>query len=528
MAAQNPFTQNQPVPEKKEFLRREEIVTMQKEISKLQEGEAYKEKEKILGIKPEQKQHSAVPLSAPPKVTPAPPQSAAAISPKNPSPAWPTVRTAAPLPKPATVENEKSQEQEKLEIEEEAKKILAEKQPLEQRKNLLLGEIKKLKLSLAPLLIKEEAAENEKKEIESRETSATIAEKKREFESQRWEAEKQIQTIEKEKWALEESIENIENEIAQIDSKNVLLSEKEREIKTRKENIAKKEGQAGLREQYFETEKAMTANSAAKKSLDEKIKDSTSQKNLAFKKLEKISQEEKAVEGEIAQISEHERGALDSKERRQLEMSRWELEKTRTALEKSRWDAENENSSLDAQSKNLQEKYLQISTEEERLTKKLGEIESQIGIPDNKIERPFQTPPSPRKAEPEEPTWQKQEPLQPKPVPAASIKELESSPEQENYSVPQSPITKLEEMRKREDAARERFLSRLEQIEKGGQPLPPQAQAKENFEPKMALPQNQKAHRAKKIIARVLIVTAASSLFLSLSSFAYYFFFVKK
>jgi len=179
----------------KEFLKRAEIRTMKKDLSKLREDDSLKERDKIAHIKTLEEQQQEV----------------LQRNKKQEYKAEKDIKNYA-------TEQERQQiflfESERFKIGKEAEKIDKEKDPaLKLEKNKLLLEIRAIQAKLSSVLEQEKKLEDEQKLIIEKEQTSAIPVEKRGLEQRRSELEKQIQDIEKKRWELEKQIQGIETKI---------------------------------------------------------------------------------------------------------------------------------------------------------------------------------------------------------------------------------------------------------------------------------------------------------------------------
>ena len=186
------------IEEKKEFLKREEIRTMAKDLSRLREAEAQKEREKIASLKTAEE----------------------------------IKRKGERLEKLGREEEVKKREREQISLERELKEILEEKGPLEIKRNELSKNNAQLEEILRIIIAKEAEIEKKERAIEEKEKSSNLLEEKHEVEKERWNAEEERRKIESERWNQEEELKKNKVQLKETDLKYQQILKREEEIKS--------------------------------------------------------------------------------------------------------------------------------------------------------------------------------------------------------------------------------------------------------------------------------------------------------
>lgn len=206
----------------KEFLKRAEVRTMRKDLQRLREFDALKERDKIAKLKTiEEQQIEATQKqeSIKQKVQEnIEKQRREEVLGKNTQ----KEREAEKDLKKYADEGEKQQifllESERVKIEDQIKDLETKKEPeiaLQKSKLLSLQYAQETKLKA--IIEKEEKIENEQKYIEEKESSSGISSEKKALESRRSDLEKQRQEIEKKRWAIEKDLATITDQIKAAD-----------------------------------------------------------------------------------------------------------------------------------------------------------------------------------------------------------------------------------------------------------------------------------------------------------------------
>jgi len=187
-----------PKEEKLELLKREEIRTMQKDISRLREIEAQKERERVVGLKTTEE----------------------------------TREREERLEKLRREEEARKRKAEKLRLEKELKELLEKKEGLEVERNELVKNNGQLEETLRIILTKEAEIEKKERIIEEKEKASELPKEKHETEKERWSTEEERQKIESERWLQEEKLKKNKIQLEEADLKYQQILKKEEEIKS--------------------------------------------------------------------------------------------------------------------------------------------------------------------------------------------------------------------------------------------------------------------------------------------------------
>lgn len=231
----------------KEFLERAQIRTMGKDLQRLREMDALKERDTIIKIKPVEEIRQQGGRTEETEQLAEKKEREGILQKKAGE-----ERTAEASLKKYAIESEKQQlfllEAQRLEIKNQIKTIEEEKDPkLKLEKNRILLEKGDLEKKLRIILEEEKKLETEQKFISEKEKESNISSEKQSLEKRRWELEKGRQEIEKKRWEVERETAKIENKIKEIDGdseknvaeKNRLAGEKSKIDKTIREIYSK-------------------------------------------------------------------------------------------------------------------------------------------------------------------------------------------------------------------------------------------------------------------------------------------------
>jgi len=204
----------------KEFLKRAEIRTMKKDLRALREGDALKERDKIVKLKTLEEQLEEKKTAE---------QSASAKMAEQKAGMEEVLtrnegqeRIAEKDLKKYATEEERQQifllESQRLDFEKQIDTIDKEKDPaLKLAKNKLLLQKRDQEAKLNSVLAEEKKLEDEEKFLVEKEQTTTIASQKKGLEKSKWDLDKKIQEVEKKRWAIEKDIEDTDHQINQID-----------------------------------------------------------------------------------------------------------------------------------------------------------------------------------------------------------------------------------------------------------------------------------------------------------------------
>lgn len=261
----------------KEFLKRAEVRTMRKDLQKLREFDALKERDKIANVKTiEEQQMDAVKKDEEAKQKiqqDIEKQKREKILGKNTE----KEREAEKDLKKYANESEKQQifllEAQRIDLENQAKLIESEREPqLTRQKNKTLSEITVQEIKLKNIVETEKGLEDELKYITEKEGLSNIPSEKKGLEERRSELENQRQAVEKKRWQIEKDLAELANRVKNIDQSFETAT-------TEKNDLQKKikEVDASLRAIYStvmsaEEEKRRGQQSAQKISAEETAK----------------------------------------------------------------------------------------------------------------------------------------------------------------------------------------------------------------------------------------------------------------
>jgi len=221
--------------EKLEFLKREEIRTMQKDLARLREGEAQEERERIAGLTPDKREKER--------------EKRLEIAEKE--------------------KEESREEKDKIiflkRIEEEKEKVKKQKEKEEKEIKAFTGELIGLKgvleettqdrkrlesqkedltqkstqiiQEISIILKKEKEIEEKELEIERKEEGAKNSTERQEAEKKRWQIQEERKKIESERWQKEKEQMEIKNRLEEINLKYREISERENGLKEKVKNI---------------------------------------------------------------------------------------------------------------------------------------------------------------------------------------------------------------------------------------------------------------------------------------------------
>mgnify|MGYP001289409779 CR=1 FL=1 len=208
----------------KEFLKRTEVRTMKKDLQRLREGEALRERDKIANIKTieQERAEKAAKEAAALKNNPELQQQAAVekILEKN----IEQEREAERQLKDYASEAEKQQifllESKRVGLKDQVDTIEKVNEPeLTLDKNSINLEKGKWQARLNDLLKEEQKIEAEQKVLADRENTTNVPSERKALEKGRWDLEDQRQEIEKKRWAIEKEIQDRDNKIKELDVK---------------------------------------------------------------------------------------------------------------------------------------------------------------------------------------------------------------------------------------------------------------------------------------------------------------------
>ena len=438
---------------KKEFLEREEIKTMTKDIADIQEKEALAEREKIKRlkindnadykngksdvIKEKQNKSTENEKSVESKESKISPEKEEKTKPDN-NFIQRTKKTEEKdkIVKPENIEETNKQEIEKIKqpneqkikpekeeytpyqenevytnqynkeeldkkrvaLEEKLKSLRDKKEPINLKKTQLSKEIDLLKKDVGPILKQKEVIQRKKEEIETEEANATTPTEKRAAEKKRWDIEEKIREIETKEWTIEEKIEKIKTEIEKenLNFQNIIQEEE----KTKKEidEILKRKEKLELEKEKKEIEKEISL-------YDPKIEKLSQKEKEIEDKLRQILITEKEIEDKIRIIEEKEKKIQSPIEKEEIEKEeRWKMEDKRKEIESQKWELEDQKNKIKGELKKERELYQNLLNKEEDIDKKIQEIRGSLDKQTNKKEQ-FGVYQAPRKLEEKEKPW---------------------------------------------------------------------------------------------------------------------------
>jgi len=190
--------------EKKEFLKRTEVRTMEKDIERLKEEEARRERERIAALKIEEKKKEIEKRLVEEKEM----VEKTREEPKR--------RLEIKLEK-GEKDLKQTLKKEKLEIAKKIANLLSQKDFFEKRKEDYQKELENLKRALEPILEKEKEVKEKKKEIEKRERETTSFTEKQMIERERWGVERERKEVEAKRWEIEDRMAEIGKKIEEME-----------------------------------------------------------------------------------------------------------------------------------------------------------------------------------------------------------------------------------------------------------------------------------------------------------------------
>lgn len=528
----SPNSQADSFSEKKEFLRREEIKTMEKEIGKIREETAEKEREKIKNFEapqkikreippaPELKQNEPVAPNFPqeqpkPQIFPQPksaptsnqsfrPAARALYDRKEPVFGQRETIAAAPLSPNTNAPNSARQ------VDDQIKSLGDKKQILDSKKKQLTQELEKLQVTLVGAKQNEQNIENNKKIIEEKEAGVVTPQEKRKIEEERWAIEQMRQVAEKERWGIEKDIESCQNELAKNNADYQQILNQEKDVQKQKNDISKTEERIKMNEEKISLEKEVIDFAEKDKFKISEKNDLISKQNLIKNDLEKVKTAENDIELKIKQAEEREALAPNPQEKRKIEEGRWQLEQQRAELEKNRWAKESENDQIEILLKKAETDLEASKIRQSDIRMRLQQIDPQI----NETPKPIETKPNleeilSQNQKKEEPTKPASQPFRPTQVwqrPDVAAKEAVPGP-------------------KREEIARRIFLEKTQGSEKKTTvPLPQPAQKDYQPETQALQPLHKKQSVLTKLWVRFVLFFLTAAMLFVVATFWYWYF----
>lgn len=574
------------IVEKKEFLRHEEIKTMQKRIAELLEAEARKEREKIMemgreGEKPEMKKESEKPEEKKfdiilerareldeqkrmaeelerkrIEIQKSKIQDEQSLPQREKTPEFSPVLQKRPekeFIKEKTTQIDEGAGENFAEIEKNLENLKLRKQALNEKKNQLLRELEDQKSALVPLVEKEKSIEAKKIAAEEKEKNAVQSEKRSLIENERREIEKERREVEMARWSLEEKIENLTGDLKDIDIQRTSLEEEESKFVEKKNNLLLEAKKIELNEERKRLEQDLQEIEGGKARLEEEKEGLMAKKAGLMEELLTISNNERVIEENIIKIEEKEKAASDPAEKRAIEQERWKAEEEREGFEKERGQKEGEKISLQGRTRKAESDIRDLLEKESKIHERIKKINSEIGQP--KEPEKIQIPATPvfQKEEKEEYVLEKEEKTAPAQDegPEKEIKEkieriisergklsdvapeikgikqkdqAEKTQEPEENKRIEETKRRLSEIQKKEESERRAFLERLKKAEA------PQ----ESAQTRVDIPQQEiktfskKPSRLAKLWTRLVISVAILAVVSFLIAFWYWFFIIQR
>ncbi len=268
----------------------------------------------------------------------------------------------------------------KIEIKKEFSILNTQKKPLEEEKAGDIKKIEELKILLEPILEKEKKIEEKKEQLDEKERETNIKAEKQKIEEQRWGIEKKRRSIETEKWEIEQKIENINKKIKRDSSDYKMILDREQELEKELENIEKKQKVIDVKKEKQDIEKGISILHEDISPLTDERRKLTAKAAQAKTEFQSIEKQEKEVEQKIEIIEEREKSATSSQEKREIEKQRWEAEEYRQKIEKTRRDIEEKIKDLDIQLKEKEWEIQKNITKESKMKETINEIDEFLRI----------------------------------------------------------------------------------------------------------------------------------------------------
>ncbi|MDP3882774.1 MAG: hypothetical protein Q8Q48_01830 [Candidatus Staskawiczbacteria bacterium] len=219
----------------KDFLKRAEIRTMKKDLRALREGDALKERDKIVQIKTleEQEADHKKKLEQAEKI-------------RNDSEKAKVERVLMENEKQEHIaekdlknyatEQERQQifllESQRVSLEKQMDAIDEDKIPvLKLEKNKLLSQKGNFQVKLSAILADEKKLEGEQSLVAEKAKTTTVASQKKALEQRRWDIDKDIQEIEKKSWAVEKEMQNLDEKVKEMDDHSEQLILEKNQLK---------------------------------------------------------------------------------------------------------------------------------------------------------------------------------------------------------------------------------------------------------------------------------------------------------
>ncbi|MBI3633757.1 MAG: hypothetical protein HY226_05720 [Candidatus Vogelbacteria bacterium] len=169
--------------------------------------------------------------------------------------------------------------------------------------------------------------------------------------------------------------------------KQAMLAMEGEEGRLHRESLERKkqeeELKAKLQDERTKLQQELERLSGEKEKLELKWVELNETKAPLEKNLEPIVAQATKVEQEESDIEKKEHSTNDPAERQTTEKMRWEVDDRRRSVEKDRWRLEDEIGKIDAIIKSNSEKYQVLLTEEEKVERRLEEINKNLSVYSN-------------------------------------------------------------------------------------------------------------------------------------------------
>lgn len=353
-------------------------------------------------------------------------------------------------------------EEEKTKLTENFKELAEKRKPLELEKTTILGKLKEIKGSFLVVAAKEKEIEEAQRLIEEKEEITKTPGEKKELEKKRWQIEEKRRVLEKKRWPLDEKIKQLDDQLKLIDSEIKKIETREKQLIEKQKEILNREKEIQAEIEKIELEEELLKMEKYKKFLEENKNELLIKLAAAKQSLEEILVKEKKIEQEKKLIEEKERAAKELKERRELEKKRWEIEEKRRAIESQRWQSEEEKNKIESQLKNLARRFQALLAKKEEIILRLKGEKPKVAPP------PAPPPAKPLVKEEEtriEEAKKRIEALKKETEEELREKEEERKREAEE-KIKEAQRLSLEEKRRRE------MLARIEEVKKPGPVFP--------------------------------------------------------
>lgn len=259
-------------------------------------------------------------------------------------------------------------EEEKNKVAESFQELAEKRKPLELEKTTILRKLEETKKNFHIIATKEREIEEEQRLVEEKEETAKTISEKRELEKKRWQIEEARRVLEKKRWPFDEKIRQLQDQLKLIESEDKKIELKEKQLLARQTEILTKEKEILAEIEKVELREELDKIEKFKKSLEEKKDEFLITLSGIKEKASEILAKEKKVEQIKKIIEDQERTAKGLKERQEFEKKRWEVEEKRREVEAQRWQIEEEKNKIESQLKNLERKIQAILAKKEEIT----------------------------------------------------------------------------------------------------------------------------------------------------------------